>query len=93
MYCLFGIRWKDGVNLIWAFAWNVGTCSVMLREKFKWRSHKNESTDAQSRGEVTRISDEAAVMAVERRGYIVQLQVLSNQKWKDLIYATQLILI
>jgi hypothetical protein len=27
VYCLGGIRHIDGVNLIWAFIWNVGTCS------------------------------------------------------------------
>ena len=25
-YCLVGIRWKDGMNLIRAFVRNVGTC-------------------------------------------------------------------
>jgi hypothetical protein len=40
----------------------------MLREKFKWRTHKNESTDAEHRGGLLRGSDEGAVMALERRG-------------------------
>ncbi len=26
VYCLGGVRHKDGVNLIQAFAWNLGTC-------------------------------------------------------------------
>jgi len=43
----------------------------MIREKFKWRPHKNESTDAQHRGGVTRSSGEVFVMKMERRGYIV----------------------
>jgi len=42
----------------------------MLREKFKWRPHKNESTDAKHRGGATRISDEVSVMEMERRGCI-----------------------
>jgi len=42
----------------------------MLREKFKWRPYKDESTDAEHRGGVTRSSEEGAVMAVERRGDI-----------------------
>jgi len=46
----------------------------MLREKRKWKPHKCESTDAEHRGGVTRSSDEAPVMGVERRGYIVQLE-------------------
>jgi len=43
----------------------------MIREKFKWRPHKNESTDAQHGGGVTRSSEEVFVMKMERRGYIV----------------------
>jgi len=45
----------------------------MLREKSKWRPHKDKSTDAGHRGGVTRSSDEVSVMEMERRGYIVQL--------------------
>jgi hypothetical protein len=30
----------------------------MQTEKFKWKNHKNESTDAESRGGTTRSSDE-----------------------------------
>ena len=44
----------------------------MLREKSKWRSHKDESTDAEYRGGTTRSSDEALVMGVERRGCVIQ---------------------
>jgi RNA-directed DNA polymerase len=44
----------------------------MIREKFKWRHHKNESTDAKHRDGVTRSSDEGAVMALEQRGDIIQ---------------------
>jgi hypothetical protein len=39
----------------------------MLREQFKWRTHKNLSTDARRRGGLERSSDEAPVMGVERR--------------------------
>jgi len=42
----------------------------MLREKFKWRSHENESTDARHRGGATRRSDEVSVMEMEQRGCI-----------------------
>jgi len=45
----------------------------MLREKFKWRSHKNESTEAKHRGGATRSSVEVSVMEMERRGCIDQL--------------------
>ncbi len=47
----------------------------MLREKYKWKSHKYESTEAEHRGGATRISDEGSVMELERRGSIVQLEV------------------
>jgi RNA-directed DNA polymerase len=40
----------------------------MAREKFKWRPHKNESTDARHGGGLPRSSDEVSVMEVERRG-------------------------
>jgi len=40
----------------------------MLREKFKWRPHENESTDAKHRGGSSSISVEGSVMGLERRG-------------------------
>ena len=45
----------------------------MLREKFKWRPHENESTDAKHGGGATRSSDEVSVMEMERRGSIDRL--------------------
>ena len=48
----------------------------MLREKSKWRPHKDESTDAEHRGGVVCSSVETFVMKVERRGYIVQLSTI-----------------
>ncbi len=47
----------------------------MTREKYKWRSRKYESTEAEHRGGATRSSDEGPVMGLERRGSIVQLEV------------------
>jgi hypothetical protein len=43
----------------------------MLREKSKWRSHKDESTDAEYRGGTARMSEEAPVTGVEQRGCII----------------------
>jgi hypothetical protein len=37
----------------------------MLREKFKWRPHENESTDAKHRGGSSSISVEGSVMGLE----------------------------
>ena len=45
----------------------------MLREKSKWRTHKDESTDARHRGGPTRISDEVSVMEMEQRGWLIRL--------------------
>jgi hypothetical protein len=47
----------------------------MLREKSKWNTHEDESTEAKHRGGVTRSSDETFVMEVERRGYITQAEI------------------
>ena len=44
----------------------------MLREKFKWKTHKNESIDVQHGDGTTRSSDEVSVMETERRGRVVQ---------------------
>lgn len=40
--------------------------------KLEWKPHETESTDAEHRGGTTRMSDEASVMEVERRGCAVQ---------------------
>lgn len=55
------------MNLILAFAWNVGTCNSMLRDKLKWKNHKSDSAEVRGRGGLIFSSDEAAVMVVERR--------------------------
>ena len=39
----------------------------MLREKFKWRPHESESTDAEHGGGLIRSSDEVSVIEMERR--------------------------
>jgi hypothetical protein len=44
----------------------------MLREKSKWKTHKDESTNAEYRGGTARSSEEAPVMGVERRGCVIQ---------------------
>ncbi len=59
--------------MLQAFVRNVGTCVSMLRKKSKWRTHKDESTDARHRGGVTRSSVEVSVMEMERRGWLIRL--------------------
>jgi hypothetical protein len=34
-FCAGGIRHRGSVNMIQAFARNVGTCALMIRERFK----------------------------------------------------------
>jgi hypothetical protein len=53
----------------------------MVREKFKWWPHENESTDAGHRGGPARISDEVSVMGMERRGWIDRLYEVVNRYW------------
>ncbi len=51
---------------------------LMLREPLKWRPHESQSTDAAYWGGVARISVEAAVMAVERRGGVKRAQGITQ---------------
>jgi len=56
----------------------------MKREKSKWGTHKDESTDAAYRGGLPRSSDEVSVMEMERRGWIIQLDLkINHQKWEE----------
>lgn len=61
------------MNLILALVWNVGTSRSDAKGEGQAGSpRKLESTDAEHWGGATRSSEEAAVMAVERRGCIVR---------------------
>jgi len=51
----------------------------MLREKFKWRTHKNESTNAEHSGGLPCMSDEVSVMEMEQRGRVIPLKLRINQ--------------
>jgi RNA-directed DNA polymerase len=55
----------------------------MLREKFKWRTHKNESTDAGHSGGLPYKSDEVSVMGMEQRGRVIQPELRINQFWEE----------
>jgi len=46
----------------------------MLREKFKWRTHKNESTNVEHSGGLPCMSDEVSVMGTEQRGRVIQFK-------------------
>jgi len=51
----------------------------MLREKFKWRTHKNESTDAEHSDGLPCISDDISVMEMEQSGRVILLKLKINQ--------------
>jgi RNA-directed DNA polymerase len=53
----------------------------MLREKFKWKPHKNESTDAEHSGGLPSMSDEVSVMEMEQRGRVIQHELKINQNF------------
>jgi group II intron reverse transcriptase/maturase len=55
----------------------------MLREKPNRQPREGESTDAEHRGGALRISDEGAVMALERRERIVQRNELVNHTGRN----------
>lgn len=71
VYCPDGIRHKDGVNCSEALVWNVGTYVPLLRERHKQRICEADSTDRVHRDGLTRSSEEATVMDVERRGQLI----------------------
>ncbi len=45
----------------------------MLREPFKWRTHENQSTEAEHSGGVMCSSVEGAVMVLEQRHDLIRL--------------------
>ena len=55
----------------------------MLREKLNWTTQKSESTDAGHRGGMLCSSDEAAVIAVERRKRVVQRKHVGQPQWEE----------
>jgi hypothetical protein len=61
-----------------ALVWNMGTCSAMQKEKTNSRLAVRMNTDVLDRGGVARSSDEGAVMELERRGNIIEFDVLDN---------------
>ena len=69
VFCPDGGRQKGGASLVWAFMRNVGTWRSDAKGQVrKWRTHEDESTDAERRGGSVRSSDEGPVMRMERRG-------------------------
>ena len=55
----------------------------MSRERSKWTSHKDLSTDARHRDGPGRTSDEVPVMGMEQRPRVIQHSTLVNQRWEE----------
>jgi group II intron reverse transcriptase/maturase len=55
----------------------------MIREKSKWKTHKEESTEARHRGGATRSSEETGEKLVERRGCVNQQGTEVNRKREE----------
>jgi hypothetical protein len=76
-YGLKGVRCRGYMILIQALMWNVGTCWLNVKGRgvmlFNFAS-----TDVSQRGGATRSSDEDAVMALERRGCVIQPSAIAN---------------
>ena len=83
--CLDGIRHEGGVTLSQALARNVGTCRPDVKGEIQAGGPcEDESTDAGHRDGAIRSSDEGAVMALERRGCVVQLWTGANRRREEL---------
>jgi hypothetical protein len=50
----------------------------MEREKSKWKTHKDESTDAAYRGGTARMSVEIPVMGMEQRGCVIHVLAIDQ---------------
>ncbi len=64
------VRHIGGVNLIQALWWNCGNSRRDAKGACQVKQNEALSTDARCEDGLARSSDEAAVMAVERRGRV-----------------------
>ena len=65
--------------LFQALVWNVGTYWFNAKERGIDSMGNSASTNVSQRDGVTCSSDETAVMAVERRGYVIPSHLTANQ--------------
>ncbi len=78
VYGLKGVRRRGCMSLVQALVWNVGTCWLNAKGREAAMSSGFASTDVSQRGGATRSSGEGAVMAVERRGCVIQPSDIAN---------------
>ncbi|OGF58629.1 MAG: hypothetical protein A2Y62_04140 [Candidatus Fischerbacteria bacterium RBG_13_37_8] len=57
---------------------NAGNCITMLRERHKMRTIEADSTEALYSSGLSRSSEEAPVMGVERRAGVIRLGTVNN---------------
>ncbi len=73
-----GSRCIGGMSYKQALVWNMGTCSAMQKEKTNSQPTVRMNTDVLVRGGVARSSEEGSVMGLERRGNVIEVDVLDN---------------
>jgi hypothetical protein len=73
-----GVRHRGSASLVRAPMLNCGNLRLRCKRKGTSPKGKADSTDAQPRGGAARSSDEGAVMAVERRGRVIQSEEYVN---------------
>jgi len=78
VYGLKGVRCRGCMILIQALMWNVGTCWLNVKGRGVATVSGFASTNVSQRGGATRSSGEGAVMAVERRGCVIQPCAIVN---------------
>ena len=83
VYRLGGVRCRGCMILNQAHLWNVGTCWFNAKGRGVTLPRNSASTNVNQRGGATRSSDEAAVMAVEQRGCVIQSKYIVNQQWEE----------
>ncbi len=77
-YRVIGVRRKGGVISIWARLWNCGNSISDAKGRNQVTKSKVASTNALMEDGPACSSDEAAVMAVERRGRVVPVDAHVN---------------
>jgi hypothetical protein len=76
VYCLHGVRYTGGMNLIQAHLKNRRSPAVMERERYNpVDTGEADNTEALLDGGLTCSSGEALVMRVERRGQVVPVEI------------------
>ena len=78
-----GVRHRDGASSILALVRNCKNLHCDAKEAGQEKKIKALSTDAQCRGGPACSSDEAAVMAAERRGWVGLLKSASTRKGRN----------